>query len=205
MDDSCTVDEAVSRAQRTLEIGGGEYWLGTGDYHPIKLVKAYIDLPWTTPSNELKVASDCAGFAISYCWKLKRHRPGFNTGSWSSVEDDINVNSIMEDAAHKKELAQNEVFTPIPGDLLCYPSFNITSVDGDKVITNHRFIGHVGIIEECSKYTRGRYDLITIIQCHGPNGFKPGVVRTDGSLFMHHDSVWPKSEHKTRIIRMRER
>lgn len=187
---------------------GGQYLLGTGDYHPHKVSDpsgntpdpAGIftkDLPWTEVKGEQ--GSDCAGFAICWCWKLQRHRPGFNVGYWATVSDDINVNSIMEDAEHHQELALCEVFQPKPGDLLCYPTFSVKGVD-------RPFIGHVGFIEAVGPgYKAGRYDLLTVIQCHGPNHFKPGVVRTDGSLFMHHDSVWPQVERQCRVVRMRER
>lgn len=175
--------------------GGGQYLLGTGNYKPNNDTD-----PWTYRNAQL--GSDCAGFAICYCWKLVRHRPRFNHGPWATVEDDINVNSTIEDAVHKKELAERVLLSgdkPEPGDLLCYPTFQYR--DRGK-----KFIGHVAIINDVlDNYVAGRYDLLSIIQCHGPDGFKPGVVETDGSLFLHHDSLWPKDEHRTKIVRMKER
>jgi hypothetical protein len=194
-DTPCTASEAVERAKEMVN-NGGQYLLGTGDYHPTS-----GDCPWT--SNEKGVGSDCAGFAICWCWKLKRHRPGFNKGEWASVEDDINVNSIIEDAEHNNELAACIVAeSPQPGDLLCYPTFYMPG-------RPRPFIGHVAIIETVSKdYKSGRFDLLTVIQCHGPDFFKPGVVRTDGSLFMHHDAQWngkDDGDRRCKIVRMRER
>lgn len=194
-----TGKEAVARASSMVN-AGGQYKLGTGDYRPVihKSLSSgpttLVDLPWTGAEQ----ASDCAGFAICWCWKLTRHRPGFNKGSWSTVEDDINVNSMMEDATHKKELAEGVVTVPRPGDLICYPTFYVKGV-------KNPFIGHVALIEGVpAVWVPGRYDTLAVIQCHGPNGFRPGVVRTDGSLFLHHDHVWPQPERQCRIVRMRE-
>lgn len=190
----CTRSEAVFRARQMLANGGGQYLLGTGDFKP----KNDFD-PWTYRNAEL--GSDCAGFAICYCWKLVRHRPRFNHGPWATVEDDLNVNSVLEDSQHKQELtvASNMVLDPVPGDLICYPTFQYR--DRGK-----KFIGHVAIIDMVPPgFKSGRWDTLGIIQCHGPDRFKPGVVATDGSLFLHHDSLWPKDEHRTKIVRMKER
>lgn len=193
----CSANEAVDRAGKTVASLAGQYLLGTGDYRPHG-----TDTPWTYQRAEK--GSDCAGFAICYCWKLVRHRPGFNRGPWASVEDDINCNSLIEDAQHKQELCE-EVNYPAPGDLLAYPSFALSGPDG----TMHRFIGHVGLVIAALSRAwdplHRRYDRLSIAQCHGPNGFKPGAVVTDGSIWLHHDSVWPKPEHRTHIIRMKER
>jgi hypothetical protein len=212
-DAPCNAMEAVDRARRMVN-NGGQYLLGTGDYRPFTPTKdirdivgrdlGLVDLPWTLNNGEQ--GSDCAGFAICWCWKVKRHRPGFNKGPWASVEDDINVNSIIEDAKHKGELVEGwvgpfEVIqNPRAGDLICYPTF---------WLYGKQFIGHVAIIEIVpANYKPGRFDLLTVIQCHGPNGFRPGVVRTDGSLFVHHDDVWNDSNDYSRrckIVRMKER
>lgn len=210
-DAPCTAREAVDRARRMVN-SGGQYLLGTGDYHPRNYLgvgeaaQQSLDLPWTNNEKGL-MGSDCAGFAICWCWKIRRHRPGFNHGWWSTVEDDINVNSILEDAKHNKELAETTLLPalgydrPIPGDLLCYPTFTTDSVKPH--------IGHVAIVEVVpAGYKPGRFDMLTVIQCHGPNGFKPGVVRTDGSLFVHHDGVWDgsnNSDRRCQIVRMKER
>lgn len=194
-DAPCNAKEAVARAQSIVG-RGGMYLLGTGDYWPHTEAGAPIDTPWTGKGGSW--GSDCAGFAISWAWKLRRHRPGFNTGSWSTVSDDINSDSALQDANHKQELFTH-VDVPAKGDLIIYPSI---------YISGHRFIGHVGLIEAVPAEwdpQAPQYSLLGVLQCHGPNGFKPGVVRTDGSVWAHHDSIWPKPAHRTQIIRPRER
>jgi hypothetical protein len=205
-DYKCTSAEAVVRAMVAVQSGKGEYQLGTGNYNPPHVcdscrqtVTNPVDEPWT--ASNAGPASDCAGFAICYCWKLVRHRPGFNKGAWSTVEDDINVNSIMEDAVHKQELCHVVDFgLPMPGDLLCYPTFKSGG---------HQFIGHVGIVVDTGLDSRvvysRRWDRLKVAQCHGPNGFQPGAVLTDGSIWLHHDAIWPTPLTRTQLIRMKER
>lgn len=179
------------------------YLLGSGDFN-IKLGPPMVDLPWTPGSTGRGLGSDCAGFAICWCWKLKRHRPGYNRGSWASVEDDINCNSLLEDAQHKQELATLSPLIPRPGDLLVYPTIRITS-NGHGPLT---FIGHVGLVESAPPAwdpSQPRYDLLSVIQCHGPDGFTPGVVRTDGMIWARHNANWPKPEHRAYVVRMKER
>lgn len=199
-DAPCNAAEAVARAQAMVR-NGGQYILGTGDYWPHQENGKLVDLPWTYRGGQ--GGSDCAGFAICYAWKLQRHRPGFNRGSWSTVSDDINSDSALQDATHRKELFDvvPRGTPPLSGDLISYPSI---------WINGHRFIGHVGLIEvvpadwDIADPTPD-YNRLTVIQCHGPNGFKPGVVRTDGAVWQHHDHIWPKAQHRTQIIRPKER
>lgn len=190
----CDRIEAVLRARRALTMGG-QYQLGTGDFHP-----ATPDTPFTGPQ-----ASDCAGFAICWAWKIVRHRPGFNNGPWASVSDDVNVNSAVEDARHHQELFHEMPMGGIPqwGDLICYPTIRIPGADG----ATHTFIGHVAFIESVPGdfQPHERWSRLRLLQCHGPNGQRPAVVRTDGSMFDHHDGNWPKAEHRTTIIRPRTR
>jgi hypothetical protein len=174
---------------------GGQYILGTGDYWPHKQAGKAVDVPWTTKAGLW--GTDCAGFAICYAWKLRRHRPGFNKGSWATVSDDINTDSVFEDATHKKELGVI-VDTPRPGDLLLYPSVRR---NGKRIL-----VGHVSLIEKVPAEWDIRdpqYDLLTVLQSYGPNGRKPGIRRTDGSIWDRHDDAW--SKHKSVIIRMKER
>jgi hypothetical protein len=203
----CTAKEAVARGQAALRMGG-EYGLGTGNYHPGPYAAPMTngDVPWTgTPP-----ASDCAGFAICYAWKIVRHRPGFNHGSWATVSDDVNVNSAIEDGDHARELfttlgppwraqsASQPIALPRPGDLLCYPTFRCQGLT---------FIGHVALVESVPDDWKAgdRWSRLTVLQCHGPNGFKPGVVRTDGAIWDHHDAIWPLPQHRTVVVRPHER
>lgn len=185
-DPACDPLTALVRARSAMTMGG-QYVLGTGDYN-----EPDNDLPWTT--NKYGTGSDCAGFAICYAWMLKRHRPGFNVGSWASVSDDINCNSMLEDAQHAGELGAVVSVGARPGDLLLYPTIRIKGLE---------FVGHVCIIENVPAgwVVADGYHHLTVLQCHGPNGFKPAVVRTDGSIWDHHDSVWPKDEHRSHIVR----
>jgi hypothetical protein len=183
----------------------GMYLLGSGDFN-VRLGPPVVDEPWTTGPTGRGLGADCAGFAICYCWKLKRHRLGYNRGSWASVEDDINCNSLLEDAQHRQELAVIAKDAPRPGDLLVYPTIRISS-NAHNTLT---FIGHVGIVENNRLLTawdpsNPRYDLLSVIQCHGPDGFRPGVVRSDGSIWARHNINWPKPEHRAYVVRMKER
>lgn len=187
----CSADEAVARAL-SLVGKGGQYILGTGDWRPTSPTAP--DVPWTTRDGQ--VGSDCAGFAISWCYKLPRHRPGYNHGPWATVEDDLNSNSALEDAQHGRELFEL-VTTPAPGVLLLYPTFRLQG---------HTFIGHVGIVtsvKRCAEwdFDHPPYRLLDVAQCKGPNGRKPAVVATDGSLWEHHDSLWPKGQRRTWMVR----
>ncbi len=196
MDPKCSLGEAVDRARSVVGVGG-KYVLGTGDYRP----NGNKDLPWTRRDGQ--EGSDCAGFALCWAWKLRRHRPGFNVGPWASVETDINCNSALEDGLHKQE-----VFTTIPegsciqpGDCLVYPTIRLKVSGKTKT-----FIGHCGLVERVPVgFKYGDWTSLTIIQCHGPNGRAPGVVRTNGSIWSRHDELWGKLEHRTRVVRPHER
>jgi len=189
----CSATEAVLRALSIVG-KGGQYILGTGDYAPTPRA----DLPWTERAGQ--IGSDCAGFAISWCYRLPRHRPGFNVGPWSSVVDDINCNSAIEDADHAGDLFER-VYTPFPGALLMYPTFHIAGVPAP-------FIGHVVIVTSvarCSEWDTANpdYGLLDVAECHGPNGHTPGVVASTGAGFQRHAKTWPKPEHTTRMLRVK--
>jgi|SRR5690349_6732647 len=162
-------------------VNHGIYMLGTGDRD--------------TPKDG---ESDCAGFAFCKCWNLKRHRPGFNKGPWASIEDDINCNSAIEDADHHRELFE-PIDRPEPGAFVTYPTFYLPGHPKP-------WIGHVGIIvgvpaEWDPKFSK--YAELTIVQCCGPNGRNPGILKTSGAHWDDHDKTWPKQEHRTRLIRVR--
>jgi len=191
----CSPAEAVQRAL-SLVNNGGEYQLGTGDYQPVMRGGRMIDLPWTQRGEA--VGCDCAGFAISWCYKLRRHRPGFNHGDWASVEDDLNSNSAIEDAEHRRELFAI-ADRPMPGDLLAYPTIHLPGHP-------QPFIGHVGIVvavNRCAEWDPAmpQYHLLDVAQVCGPNGRRPACVRTDGSVWDRHTANWPKMEHRTKVLR----
>lgn len=180
------------------------YQLGTGDYDP-----KHPDDPCTT-RRDGKRGSDCAGAAQCYAYKLKRHRPGFASGQvplkyrdQSDVDDDINTSSGIEDALTKQEIYEIVNEGPVlPGDLLSYATLRIKGADGEV----HVFIGHVGMIKFVPEgWTRADgFDQLRILQCKGPNGRMPLVVETDGSLWDRHDMNWPKEQHRTQILRVKQ-
>lgn len=181
-----TAGEAVACALRLRN--SGVYKLGAGDFT-------------TVHGGE----SDCAGFAFCMCYGLRRHRPGFNVGSWASVSDDINCNSAIEDADHKQELFWLPrlgvgVGAVEVGDLLTYPTFTVTGRDGQPL----QFIGHVAIVVGVPKVWAGKYKDLMVVQCCGPNGRTPGIIETDGSHWDAHDKIWPKKEHRTVVLRVKQ-
>jgi hypothetical protein len=182
---------AVETARRL--VGTGVYHLGTGD----------CDTP--VGGN-----SDCFGFAFCRCYNVRRHRPGFNRGAWSTVEDDLNCNSAIEDAEHKQELFQlvKNISDVQPGDLLAYPTFWVRGVAPKMSMSSplHQFIGHIAIVQyqKAQNAVPAHFSDLMVAQCCGPNGRKPGILSTDGSHWDQHDHTWPKPEHRTRILRVKQ-
>jgi hypothetical protein len=159
-------------------VGTGIYQLGTGN--------------WNTPEGG---KSDCFGFAVNKCFNIVRHRPGFNKGPWATVEDDLNCNSAIEDSEHKKEL-----FIPVtgeiqPGDLLAYPTIDVS---------NKKFIGHIAIVVSWAPGWKvgDKYAGLWVVQCSGPNGRTPAITMTTAAHWDDHDKLWPKPAHRSKLIRV---
>lgn len=194
--------DAVARALSM--VGKGEYRLGTGDYRPSK----GVDEPWTVRVG--KRGSDCSGFAQAWCHRIPRHRPGYNRGG--SVVDWINTDSGADDAygvvsdrtGKIVRGATHEIYVPAthaePGDLLVYRSI---VKDGKRVL-----IGHVGIVVDVPDGWRpGDWKALAIVQCRGPNGKRPGVVKTDGQTWARHDAIWGSGEkpwRRSMLLRVRK-
>lgn len=164
-------------------VGRGTYELGAGD------LGSNNDDP-----------RDCFGFAACECYGLRRHRPGFNRGAWATVSDDLNCNSLIEDADHAGELAER-IWTPFPGALILYPTIRLP---GHEL----PWIGHVKIVVGVSRAglwnpDRPCWGLLDTVECHGPNGRRPGIVAGTGSEMDAHDLKWPKREHRTAMLRVR--
>jgi hypothetical protein len=192
----CTASEAVARALSMVG-SGGQYELGTGDYR----AGAADDRPWTS-SHSGAVGADCAGFALSWCYKLPRHRPGLNVGPWSTVADDLNCNSAIEDADHQQDLFVRATGSIQVGDLIAYPTITLPDHPGQE------WIGHVAIVVGVARaaafdLARPDYSLLDVAQCCGPNGRAPAVIASDGSIWNQHDHQWPKPQHRTVILRAR--
>jgi hypothetical protein len=195
LSDLATTTDPVERAAAIVD-QGGLYMLGTGDYNAHDVADGAQDLPWTHLNGVL--GSDCAGFAISWCHRLVRHRPGFNHSPTATVSDDINTDSAIEDGQTKQELFEI-VTVPQPGDLLVYKTFH---VDGRTII------GHVAICltgaPDGWDPAQPAYERLTVAQCKGPNGRKPGVIKTDGSIWSHHDLLWGDvAERRTVVLRVK--
>lgn len=194
----CSAAEAVARMLQLEADRGGQYLLGTGGYDPRNPLT-----PWTphaTPAG-IELGGDCAGVAISFAYRLCRHRPGFNRQMHATVEDDLNCDSVLEDADPERGGRQElgEVVTvPQPGDLLITPSIRIPS-------KNFRGIGHVRLILDASRWNPAapRWADVVYLECHGPNGHKPGVTRAPGGSVDIHDANWPKLEHRAALVRIR--
>lgn len=170
-----------------------EYKLGTGNYHPNGVfAKQY----------------DCAGAAQCEAYMLTRHRPGFASGrpmyaDQSDVDDDINTNSAIEDAQTKRELYEPVLEGPmLPGDLVMWPTIRIKGADGEL----HTFIGHVLMASYVPPgWTPAMgFHVCRFLQCCGPNGRKPAVIETDGSVIDRHNATWPKPAHRAIVVRVKQ-
>jgi hypothetical protein len=182
--------------QRALSmVGEGSYWLGAGGWSRDKTP----DVPWTIAPNG-QPACDCSRFALCWCHELPGHMPGFNDGQWATVADDLNSNSALEDAEHRQQLFTLVMGTPEPGDLIVYKTFRLTGHP-------KQYVGHAAIIVGVRRgYQPGRYELLDIVQVRGPNGKRPGCVKTDASVFAHHDAVWGDvASRRSAILRVRPR
>ena len=191
----CSAEEAVNR-MLSIEDNGGQYLLGSGDYSPTA-----PGVPWTTRNGE--IGSDCAGAAISFAYRLRRHRPGFNHQPNATVSDDLNVDSICEDSDPRRggHLELGELVTiPAPGILLITPTIRIP----EKSFT---MMGHVRLIIDATRWNPDapRWADVVYLECRGPQHRKPGVVRNTGESVDQHDSVWPKWQHRAAMVRIRAR
>jgi hypothetical protein len=123
---------------------------------------------------------DCWGLAHSWCYDVPRHRPGFNDGPWATVSDDINTDSAIEDAEHKRELFE-PADRPNLGDLVVFPS--IRGPDGRRLR-----IGHVGIVVGlCAEWDPDvpQYGELTVVQCQSSR--KPAIIKGPGTGWLFRD------------------
>lgn len=177
--------------EATALVGKGTYHLGATD------------------NNAALGIFDCNSFAVRYCFGLPGHRPGYNRG-WSadaafpdgaSVVDDINSNSLIEDAYHRQDLAFIPAGEPQTGDLLAYPTIHLPGSGAGP------WIGHVAIVASCARARAWNpmepdYSLLDIIECVGPNGNHPAIRRSNGGVFDHHSLIWSKPQHMSRLLRI---
>ncbi len=183
----CSGPEAAKRALSIAGLGG-QYLLGTGDYRP----HGVLDLPWTERDGER--GTDCAGFAMCWAYKVVRHRPGFAKGG--DIEDDINTDSGLWDAAHARDLYE-PIETPELGALLVTPTIRLP----------HFYkMGHVRICVGTARVIEWdpaapTWELLDLAEACGPNRRSPGVILSTGAGVARHNRMWPKPEHRTRILR----
>jgi hypothetical protein len=158
-----TSNEILNRA-RSAAGKSIKYKLGGGGMSP----KA------ATPANMNKEC-DCSGFA---CWVLgiSRHTDHplyvrFNDG-W------INTDAIVHDANESTGFF-SRVDTPMPGDLLVFPSR-----------PPKRKVGHVGIITDV-KSKNGKIVPARVIHCSHGNHRSQGdaICETDASVFETGDAI----------------
>lgn len=173
------------------------YELGTGNYVPesrgVGAGGITIDLPWTT--NDGRRGSDCAGAAICYAHRIRRHRPGFNRHAKATVSDDINTDSAVQDARAQRAIFEavidheRRIFREVlPGDLLIWESV-LSSLDGHQMKMGH--VAHV-IAKPDPAFVSAApdYHLLRVAQCCGPDGRRPAVILTDGRAWAKHDRDW---------------
>lgn len=185
------------------------YVYGTGDFAP----SHGVDLPWTRRARDGKIGSDCAGMAMSWAQGIPRHRQGYNHGSWSTISDDLNTNSGIEDAEHEQDLytivSGNDLQ---PGDLLCYPTIELRNEHDTDWLRNEdgsikQWIGHVQMLAERPPVgwmrTKGTWGQLEILHCCGGDGRRPAVLRGRAVAMDAHDAKWSKHEHVVKVLRLK--
>ncbi len=158
---------------------------------------------------------DCVGLAWEDAWRKPRHIPGLNRGLLGAllaagvapaqaalylqvldVEDDVNTNALIADGLSACRLVQvipDE--EALAGDLVMYPTIHDERA-------SLPFVGHVGLISSVARFRPGNLATLDTVQCCGPNGRSPGVLALDGSAFQRHTDLWPRLEHRSRIVRV---
>lgn len=185
-----TAAQAVERMLALARAKTGQYVLGTGD-----------STGYTTRDG--LTGADCVIVAV-YGYGIPRHRPGYNHGSWATIADDINCNSLIEDADHEGDLTER-IYRPEVGCFLTYPS---VYKDGHRIS-----IGHIELVTGVSRclewdVTAPDYGLLDVVACRGPNERKPAVITGTGADgpgrgFNGHDKLWPKPAHRTSMLRVK--
>jgi hypothetical protein len=188
-------EQALARMLELEASRKGAYSWSCGHYDP-----AHPELLGMTTANGI-TGWDCAGAAISYAYGLTRHRPGFNRQAYATIEDDLNVMSILEDAnatlGGHEELGEL-VTIPAPGVLLLTPTVTIPAKHFAEP-------GHVRMVLDATKWDpkAPRWADVVYLECCGPNGRAPGVVRNTGESVDRWDALWPT--HRACMVRIRVR
>lgn len=197
----CSDVEAVQRMLELEASRKGCYTWGGGHYDP-----AHPELLGMTSVHDM-MGWDCAGAAISYAYRLFRHRGGFNAQPAATVTDDLNVDSILEDSdparGGRQELGEI-VTVPAPGVLLLTPTIRLPATADRAAFVQP---GHVRLILDATHWTPAapRWADVTYLECHGPNGHTPGITRATGESVDRHDGLWPRPFHRAAMVRIRAR
>jgi hypothetical protein len=191
----CSPEQAVQRMLDLETSRKGCYVWGAGHFDP--------DHPEMLGMTTVKGMTgwDCAGAAVSHAFELFRHRPGFNAQPQATVSDDLNVDSILEDADPRRGglLELGELATiPAPGILLLTPTIRIPA-------KNFVDPGHVRLIIDATKWdpSASKWADVTYLECCGGPGRAPGVIRNTGESVDKWDSVWPKWNMCAAMVRIR--
>ena len=214
----CSPTDALARLDSIVGIAV-PYYLGTGDFDP-----ASPNMPWSTRKDGKK-GSDCR-VACCFAYEIPAHRRGYNgdyadqTGKivhapWATVSDDVNYNSLIEDAEHEQDLCVIVADDLQVGDILCYPTIQLrthdaSGVEGDWLRNPDgsikTWIGHGMMLAQVPPigWTRASgWSALQVLQCHGPDGRTPAVVATDAHALDIHDATWPLPQHCTKVVRMK--
>lgn len=191
-----TPADLVARALSVVDTA--TYELGTGNYDPRN-----PDDPETVHHQTKKRGCDCAGFAVCWVHKLRRHRPGFGRGPGTHVTDDINSDSTLFDARYNHELFTLVEGPPLPGDLLIKPS--IYHVDGTRLGIGHVWLTVANRALEWDHAVLPRpWEMVDVVQCRGPNGKRPGIIKSTAKACADHDAKWVKVPSMwIQVVRMR--
>jgi len=195
-----TADEVVKRLLSV--VGQGVYHLQypNGDYNLLK-----NDAPW---SHQATDQCDCWGL-IAWANKQPRHQPGYNRGSlsrsfpgWPTVVDDVNTDSALEDAARLEPVLWQIVPAGLEraGDVVVYHTIFVNrnprnehcNVEGVGTLLKW---GHVAGLVFVGP-TGWKDPETRLVQCHGPNGRRPGVVNTNNGIFLNHEITWNRDGHR---------
>jgi hypothetical protein len=201
----CTADESVLRARRLVDLEAAAekphpYILSAGRYDP-----DHPDAPpFTRGVSEAAAARwgktlgcDCSAF-VKWCLKLPSARFGFNKGPWATVAGSINVDSLVEDARHERDLCELvSDGAPRPGDLLAWPSIRGREIgrshDGEA---SKRFrVGHVALVLAVRAaewdWSRPAYELLDVAQCGSTH--EPAIHASTGAAWANRDRTrWGK-------------
>jgi hypothetical protein len=145
--------------------------------------------------RQLVLSCDCAGF-VAWALGYDRKQPGFGGWDW------VNCDSMLIEAKQNNEVWFDFVETPMPGDLVVFPSIDADN-DGDR-----DRVGHVGVVVEVLKgWQPGRFDLLRVVHCSMGNQrkFKRAIMETTAEVWARADVYKGKMQQNWRARFLRYR